>query len=480
VDDIKNTLNTAGDPAALAEWKLATGADGWNGDRLFQAARFVTEMEYQHLVFEEFGRKVQPGIKVFHVYEPDINAAIPAEFAHAVYRFGHSMLDDTVARSNEDPTSGAITDNSVSLLKGFLNPPEYFNNGSGTYSPEQAAGAVVMGSSDQVGNELDEFVTETLRNNLLGLPLDLPTLNMARARDAGVPSLNNLRKKIFASTNDGQLAPYTSWSDFGQHLKHPESLINFVAVYGKHPSITGTLAQRRAAAKAIVDPSSAPATNPTDIPDDAADFRFSNGTTWGNTAAGVSRTGVDEVDLWVGGLAELTNVFGGLLGSTFNYVFQGTMENLQDGDRFYYLNRTPGMNLRAALEGNSFSELIQRNTDGTHTLKADAFATADCKFELKNLAGTPAGFGSFGSTVADDGNSDCSENLLLLRKPDGTIQYKQFNSVDPSGINGQGVYNGTSGPDRIFGGNDTITGRGAEEDVALAPDRAGERTSACL
>ena len=26
----------------------------------------------------------------------------------------------------------------------------------------------------QVGNELDEFVTEALRNNLLGLPLDLP------------------------------------------------------------------------------------------------------------------------------------------------------------------------------------------------------------------------------------------------------------------------------------------------------------------
>ncbi len=40
-----------------------------------------------------------------------------------------------------------------------------------------------MGSSDQVGNELDEFVTETLRNNLLGLPLDLPTINMTRARE---------------------------------------------------------------------------------------------------------------------------------------------------------------------------------------------------------------------------------------------------------------------------------------------------------
>ena len=70
-----------------------------DGERLFQAARFVTEMEYQHLVFEEFARKVQPAIRPFHVYSPDINPAIPAEFAHAVYRFGHSMLDDTVART---------------------------------------------------------------------------------------------------------------------------------------------------------------------------------------------------------------------------------------------------------------------------------------------------------------------------------------------------------------------------------------------
>ena len=56
-------------------------------------------MEYQHLVFEEFARKVQPAVKPFHVYSPDINPAIHAEFAHAVYRFGHSMLDDDVARN---------------------------------------------------------------------------------------------------------------------------------------------------------------------------------------------------------------------------------------------------------------------------------------------------------------------------------------------------------------------------------------------
>jgi Ca2+-binding RTX toxin-like protein len=320
-----------------------------------------------------------------------------------------------------------------------------------------------MGSADQVGNELDEFVTETLRNNLLGLPLDLPTINMARAREAGVPPLNELRKKIFAQTNDGQLAPYTDWSDFGQHLKHPESLINFVAAYGKHPNITGatTLAAKRDAARAIVDPL------PTDpAVTDAADFMFSTGD-WAPDTNGRQTTGLDDVDLWVGGLAEVTNNFGGLLGSTFNYVFQNTLENLQDGDRLYYLNRTPGMNLRTQLEGNSFSELIQRNTDGTNTLKADPFATADCKFQLASItfpfsgstvvpAGDPPRITGAGS-VNDDPNTECDENQLILRKPDGTYQYRTRNAIDPSGINGQAVYNGTAGIDRILGGNDNDT-----------------------
>ena len=493
---IDNVLSSDTSPtgiAALATWKTVTDT-GYNyGERLFQAARFVNEMEYQHTVFEEFARKVQPAVRPFHVYSPDINPAIKAEFAHAVYRFGHSMLDDTVARTNVDLATGAKTDNSIPLLKAFLNPPEFFNGGtSGTLTADAAAGSIVMGSSSQIGNELDEFVVETLRNNLLGLPLDLPTLNMTRAREAGVPPLNDVRRQLFASTNDGQLTPYTSWSDFGQHLKHPESLINFVAAYGTHPTILSanagpdgifgnaddappTLASRRDAARAIVNPSA------TDTPPaDAADFMFSTGP-WASNPDGSTITGLDKVDLWVGGLAEVTNLFGGLLGSTFNYVFENQLENLQDGDRLYYLARTPGLNLRTQLEGNSFAELIQRNTDGTNSLKADAFATADCRFQLANLSGTPAGFTQFGSTVADDlTTTDCDESKLLIRQPNGTIQYRQFNTVDPSGINGQSVYNGSSGNDRVFGGNDNdtfwggagndvIEGNGGD-DVALGGD----------
>ncbi|MFE4541267.1 peroxidase family protein [Arthrobacter sp. NPDC056727] len=472
VDDFKNTLTndtSVTGVAALAEWKLAAGAGGWNGERLFQAARFVTEMEYQHLVFEEFARKVQPAIQPFHVYHTDVNGAIHAEFAHAVYRFGHSMLTETIARTNPDGT-----DNSIPLLHGFLNPPAFTDDGHGNQlTSEQAAGAVVMGMSDQTGNELDEFVTDTLRNNLLGLPLDLATINMTRAREAGVPPLNEVRRQLHDSTGDGQLTPYTSWADYGQNIKHPESLINFVAAYGTYPTIVNatTLADKRAAAKAIVDPGIG-ATPPTA---DMIDFMNSSGA-WAN-----QETGLNKVDLWVGGLAEKTNLFGGLLGSTFNYVFENQLTDLQNGDRLYYLARTPGMNLRTQLEGNSFSEMIMRNTDGVNTLKADVFATADCKFQLGNLAGTPAGFTASGPTVADDPTTtDCNENALLLRKPDGTIQYQEKNTVDPSGINGQSVYNGTDGVDRVTGGNDNdtfwgnagndvIEGNGGD-DVALGGD----------
>ena len=109
--------------AASPPWpsgSSAASADGWNGERLFQAARFVTEMEYQHLVFEEFARKMQPAIRPFHVYNPDINPAIPAEFAHAVYRFGHSMLT-TTSPARRTPAT-APSDNSAAAAHGVPEP----------------------------------------------------------------------------------------------------------------------------------------------------------------------------------------------------------------------------------------------------------------------------------------------------------------------------------------------------------------------
>ncbi len=185
----------------------------WDGERLFQAAKFGTEMQYQHLVFEEFARKIQPDINVFLVPDGfDITHRIPsivAEFAHVVYRFGHSMLTKSIDRF--DPT---FEDRAISLIQGFLNPTA-FNGTDGSITDDIAAGAIIRGMTRQVGNEIDEFVTSALRNNLLGLPLDLATINLARGRDTGVPTLNAARTSFYDATNqDIRLKPYESWVDF--------------------------------------------------------------------------------------------------------------------------------------------------------------------------------------------------------------------------------------------------------------------------
>ena len=101
--------------------------------------------------------------------------------------------------------------------------------------------------------------------------------------------------------------------------------------------------------------------------------------------------GMNNVDLWIGGLAEELNEFGGQLGSTFNYIFEYQMEHLQNGDRFYYLSRTQGMNLLNMLEPNTFTDMVMRNTDlgdlhATH-LPALLMTVPDMTFELDNLAG---------------------------------------------------------------------------------------------
>lgn len=132
-------------------------------------------MEYQHLVFQEFGRMMQPDIDAF-LFEPsaDINPNIAAEFAHVVYRFGHSMLRQDIAVIEMDE-NGNPFQNDITLFDGFLNPVMYDSLGDA----ETASGAIIRGMTRQTGSEIDEFVTDVLRNQLLGIPLDLPTINIA-------------------------------------------------------------------------------------------------------------------------------------------------------------------------------------------------------------------------------------------------------------------------------------------------------------
>lgn len=641
----------AADLAFLNEWLLVDVVSGvdltdatvvanlqWDGERLFQVGRFSTEMQYQHLVFEEFGRKVQPNIDLF-VFNTitDVNPAIFAEFAHTVYRFGHSMLTDHLTLLPLDangnpvlPDGGTIADwgVDVGLIEAFLNPIMYDNDGGLT--AEQAAGAIARGMTYVHGNAIDEFVTESLRNNLLGLPLDLAAINIARARDAGVPTLNEAREQLYAASNSTWLKPYESWADFAANLKTPASIINFIAAYGTHDDITSetTLAGKRDAAMqllglanptdtvaatltnagfesqslatgqpgvithangnytttaptgwtligegglidpvdGVVNPSGVEGSNVawlrnggvlsqvtgqtlveganyrvtvdigdrTDLSWPGGELRlvdsnsnvlaslsldtppeggwstvtletgpiagsaigagltiqiahpggngnqiliddvrldviqegeeiadrldFLNGTgTWAN-----QETGLNFVDLWIGGLAEKVMPFGGMLGSTFNAVFELQMENLQEGDRFYYLSRTQGLNLLNELENNAFAKMMMANTDLvqpgldgirgteddiiTHHIGLDSFAKYDGVLEV-NIDAQIAADSAWGA------NDPFLEALRVkVQRDDPSTPGADANYLRFTGGEHM-VMGGTAGNDTIIGGD---------------------------
>ena len=317
---------------------------------------------------------------------PDVNPAIHDEFAQAVYRFGHSMLDEDVARKTEDPGHGRRQGRLDPAAHRVPEPAGVLRRRRDRHPHPRAGGGQRDHGLLGPGRQRDRRVRHRDPAQQPARPADGPGRDQHRARP-GVrdPAAERRARADLRPHQRPSMAPYASWAEFGQHLKHPESLVNFVAAYGKHPTILDatTLAAKRAAARAIVDPGPATCRRPTPRTSCSA-------TVTGTSAAAQTNTGIEDVDLWVGGLAEATNLNGGLLGSTFNYVFENQLADLQDGDRLYYLNRTPGMNLLSQLEGNSFAEMIERNTDGTHSLKADAFSTVDCRFELAHLDGTPA------------------------------------------------------------------------------------------
>ena len=439
----------------------------WDGERLFQAAKFGTEMQYQHLVFEEFARKVQPTINAFLVpdgFDTTMDPSIVAEFAHVVYRFGHSMLTESIDQF--DPN---FTPNHISLIQGFLNPTAFTGPG-GTIDDDIAAGAIIRGMTRQVGNEIDEFVTSALRNNLLGLPLDLATINLARGRDTGVPSLNEARRTFFEATaQDVRLAPYTSWIDYAGHLKHEASIINFIAAYGTHDLIEAetTVVGKRAAAMAIIfgTPQGVDLDGDgvdermIDPPADAIDFLNGTG------AYAIDLGGLENVDLWIGGLAEEIMPFGGMLGATFNFVFEVQMENLQSGDRFYYLQRLDGLHLFGEMENNSFASMIMRNTNATH-LPSDVFSTpglileVDPSRQFNDLdgdgtleGGDPVGGGILTQLVVRNNPATPGTDTNYLRYTGG--DHVVLGGTDAADVLVAGI-----GDDTLFGdaGNDNLEG----------------------
>ena len=224
-------------------------------------------------------------------------------------------------------------------------------------------------------SEVDEFITPALNQGLLGQPLDLAAINIARGRDIGIPTLNDFRAAI-------GLTRYTSWTDFGQNMAHPTSLVNFIAAYSFDGNMDKANAIVGLASGTIVDGAT-----------EAAGFTVAQADAFmsGDSAlGGAGALGFNHIDTWLGGLAEIHQP-GGLLGETFDKVFVDQIETLMDGDRFYYLYRLFGTQFGNEVGNGQLKDIVERNTGLSH-LNGNIFGYADKYVDLaahKEVAAHP-------------------------------------------------------------------------------------------
>ncbi len=155
--------------------------------------------------------------------------------------------------------------------------------------------------------------------------------------------------------------------------------------------------------------------------------------------------------------------FGGMLGSTFNFVFENQLEKLQDADRFYYLERTAGLAFNAELESNSFAKLIMANTSVTH-LPGLVFTTPAFTLEVDPMK-QYTGLGTDGRADPDGGTLLTPE--VIRDNPDtpGTdtnyLRYTGDQNMSCSAAPiGNDILISSEGDDTIWGddGNDRIEG----------------------
>lgn len=94
---------------------------------------------------------------------------------------------------------------------------------------------------------------------------------------------------------------------------------------------------------------------------------------------------VDDIDLWVGGLAE-DHLDGSSMGPTFTAIITDQFERIRSGDRYWYQNVFSGRQLEK-LENTHLSEVIERNT-GITGLQTNVFFQNGTEVLNVNLSGT--------------------------------------------------------------------------------------------
>jgi peroxidase len=160
-------------------------------EEIYQVARRLVGAEIQAITYKEY----LPAVLGFDhapdpaaaAYDPAMTAAVTNSFAHAIFRFGHSEVNEaTLLVDKNGKTVGTL-----SIRDAFFNP-------SILRSDPTRLGPMLKGLASQLSQEIDIHLVDGVRNSLFGPPgaggLDLAALDIQRGRDHGLPNYNILRR----------------------------------------------------------------------------------------------------------------------------------------------------------------------------------------------------------------------------------------------------------------------------------------------
>lgn len=169
----------------------------WSDEQIFQKARRYVISEIQAINYNEFLPVLLGESCALNAYDADVDTRIYNEFATSAYRYGHTMVTESTDIRN--PTTGALV-NQLALDSLFFNPTLLKD---GTYT----VGQILLGFVKQLSQKLDEKITGSMRNALVGGdPFDLASLNIKRNREHGIAKYHQVKDALLGGT-------VTGWDD---------------------------------------------------------------------------------------------------------------------------------------------------------------------------------------------------------------------------------------------------------------------------
>jgi hypothetical protein len=354
------------------------GFTSWTDQNLYQEARKINIADEEFITYSQYLPDILgPSAPKYTGYDPTVDPAIATEFSTVAFRFGHSLLSNSIQR--QDNNGNNIPDQNpngapIDLAQDFFDPSVI--NPSGVFDPISGhttsdIDAILKGDADGNAQAMDALAINEVRNLLFanGAAVDngqdLIARDIQRARDDGIGTYNQVRVAF-------GLAPVTRFSQITSNVTVQQEL---KAAYGS----------------------------------------------------------VAKIDPFAAGMAE-DLAPGSSMGQTFTTILADQFSRLENGDRFFYRNESwTTAELNMFRQGNTLAKVIEANT-GVTNLQADVFkftaSISGTVFSDKSGAPpTPGLVGVSGITVQ---LQDTSGDVLATTTTDQNGNYSFNQQSGPS------------------------------------------------